>query len=110
MRRNLFTDEEITLCAYIAINGRSEFGKEKIVGLTNRSLPSICMKVQNIAAMLCEEGYGCHASISLLTGLPKGLRGRRTNWDVVKNLPITNKSAHFIICKKIFEEHNIKMI
>ena len=106
MARNLFTPDEIALCTFIAVNGRTNFGEEKIVGITNRSLASILMKVQNIAAMLREEGYTCHPSISSLTGLPKGRKERRTNWEIVHNLPLTDKSAFLVLCENIFAKYD----
>jgi hypothetical protein len=105
--RNYFTPDEITLCAYIAIYGRSCFDEHKIVKITGRPLASIKMKVQNIAAMLREEQYECHSSISSLTGLPQGLSGRRTNWSTVHNLPLSDKAKFLARCEHIFEIHRI---
>jgi hypothetical protein len=80
--RNPYTENEIIVCAYIARFGRNDFNEEDIVNLENRSLSSIRMKVQNIAAMLEEEGIKHSEEVSKLTGLPAGQKGRRTNSDL----------------------------
>ena len=64
MKRNLFTKEEIILCTYISRFGKKEFDEENISKLKNRSVSSIKMKVQNIAAMLDEEGFVTNDNIS----------------------------------------------
>lgn len=84
--RNLYTEDEVVICTYIARFGRKEFDENDIINITNRSLNSIKMKVQNIAAMLDETGIETSNQVSKLTGLPAGQTGRRTNWDVVVKL------------------------
>lgn len=65
------------------------------------------MKVQNIAAMLREEGYRCSPQISSLGGLPAGMKGRRTNWDVVCTLPLKDRTAFLSLCNDIFEKRDL---
>lgn len=52
--RNLYTEKEIVVCTYIARFGRNDFNENDIVKIKSRSLSSIKMKVQNIAAMIDE--------------------------------------------------------
>ena len=108
MPRNLFTSDEVVLCAYIAMHGRGDISEEQVQRVTNRSLSSILMKVQNIASMLREEGYRCSPQISSLAGLPSGMKGRRTNWDVVCTLPLKDKAAFLSLCHEVFEKHDLK--
>lgn len=65
------------------------------------------MKVQNIAAMLREEGYRCNPQISSLAGLPAGMKGRRTNWNVVCTLPLKDRAAFLSLCNELFEKHEL---
>ena len=82
--RNLYTENEIVVCTYIARFGRDDFNEHDIVKIKSRSLSSIKMKVQNIAAMLDESGAQTSNEVPKLTGLPEGQSGRKTNWDIVK--------------------------
>jgi hypothetical protein len=59
------------------------------------------MKVQNIAAMLDEEGYHSSNEVSKLTGLPAGEKGRRTNWDIVKQYIEMPKNEYHKKCIEI---------
>jgi hypothetical protein len=59
------------------------------------------MKVQNIAAMLKEEGYKHSDEVSCLSGVPAGEQGRRTNWDIVETLANTDKDVLLKRCKTI---------
>ena len=102
-RRNLFTENEVVLCTYIARFGREKFDEFAIHEWCLRSLGSIKLKVQNIAAMLDEEGYPYASSVTPLTGLPHGETGRRTNWDVVSNHVQLSESAHHAKCVRIFD-------
>lgn len=89
--RNLFTRDEIILCTYAVLYGDRDLGGiEAIQSLTNRSSGSIRMKIQNIAAMLDDAGIRRFSTVSPLTGLPPGQRGRSTNWEVVE--PLTRRS------------------
>jgi hypothetical protein len=106
MPRNLFTDDEVVLCAYIAMHGRDAFSELMVQKITRRSLASILMKVQNIAAMLREEGYCCSAQITSLTGLPTGLKGRRTNWNFVRDLPLLDKATFLSRCYEVIEKQH----
>ncbi|MBD0831304.1 hypothetical protein [Aestuariibaculum sediminum] len=107
MKRNLYTEEEIILCCYIARFGKLEFDESDIFQIRNRSISSIKMKVQNIAAMLNEEGFQTDISISKLSGKPSGEKGRRTNWDLVKQLTDLDKKQFLSKCKEILKD-NIK--
>lgn len=102
-RRNLFTENEIVLCTYIARFGREKFNESNIHKWFSRSEASIKLKVQNIASMLDEKGYPFSSSVTPLTGLPRGKTGRRTNWDVVSNLVQLSESAHHAKCIRIFD-------
>ena len=101
MKRNLFTKEEIVLCTYIARFGKQEFNEDDISDLNKRSVASIKMKVQNIAAMLDEAGYNTCESISKLTGKTTGEKGRKTNWDIVSTLVDKTKQDLFNECERI---------
>ena len=100
--KNLYTEKEIILCAYIARFGRDDFNESHVVRIKNRSLSSIKMKVQNIAAMIEEEGYECNESVSKLKGLPTGQTGRRTNWDIVKKYVDLCRADHKRECMGLF--------
>ena len=101
-RRNYFTRDEIVLCTYAAIYDASDFGGiSKIEDLTHRSLASIKMKIQNIAAMLDEAGAKRYSNVSPLTGLPQGQTGRMTNWEIVEPLYKLPKQALFQKCRSI---------
>ena len=100
--RKLFTENEIILCTYIARCGRGYFNEKRVTRLENRSEASVKMKVQNIAAMLKEEGFQQRLDVSPLCGVTTGDEGRRTNWDVVA--PLTEASNEDLKhrCKEIF--------
>jgi len=108
LARNLFISDEVVLCAYIAMHGRGDISEDVVQKLTNRSLSSILMKVQNIAAMLREEGYRCSPQISSLAGLPAGMKGRRTNWDVVRTLPLKDRAAFLSLCNEVFAKYDLE--
>lgn len=108
MPRNLFVADEVVLCTYIAMHGRGEISENEVRRITNRSMASVRMKVQNIAAMLREEGYKCSPQISSLAGLPAGMKGRRTNWDVVRALPLKDKTGFLSLCREVIEKHGRK--
>ena len=65
------------------------------------------MKVQNIAAMLDEEGFEYSNEVSILSGLPRGQSGRRTNWNIVKQYVTMPNSNHKNICFDVL--NNIKV-
>ena len=71
-RRNLFTENEIVLCTYIARFGRDKYDESNIHKYSSRSLDSIKMKVMNIASMLDEEGFPFSSSVAHLSGRPYG--------------------------------------
>ena len=62
------------------------------------------MKVQNIASMLSEEGIDFSSEVSVLTGLPEGQKGRRTNWEIVTKLIALEKEAHKALCLEILNK------
>lgn len=101
MKRNLFNNEEITLCTFIARFGRKEFDETEIHKIKFRSIPSIKMKIQNIASMLHEQGFSTDILVSKLTGKPPGKKGRMTNWDVVEKLADMDKTEFIKICNNI---------
>jgi len=105
MRRNSYTDNEIVLCTYAALYDEYDFGGvEAISRLTGRSVGSIKMKIQNIAAMLDEEGIPRNSHVSPLTGTPPGQSSRRTNWELVE--PITRLPQQDLqkLCVRIVAE------
>lgn len=101
MKRNLYSKDEIVLCTFIARFGRDRFDEGDIYTLKERSVSSIKMKVQNIAAMLAEEGYDTHGNVSQLSGKTTGEKGRRTNWDIVEKLAELNKVEFSRICETL---------
>lgn len=101
MSRKEYTDNEIVLCTYLARFGRGFINEKRISRLENRSESSIKMKVQNIAAMLHEEGYEHSNEITRLSGVTTGGQGRRTNWDVVSTLVKLEKEQLKEKCKSI---------
>ena len=100
-RRNLFTEDEIVLCTYIARFGRDKYDELAIHNRCSRSLDSIKMKVRNIAVMLDEEGYPFSSNVAPLSGRPHGETGRRTNWNVVSRLVQLSEAAHYAKCVRI---------
>jgi hypothetical protein len=101
MARKSYSEDEVVLCTYIARFGRGFFNEKRIGRLQNRSESSIKMKVQNIAAMLNEEGYEHNSEVSMLSGLTTGEQGRKTNWDVVSTLVNLTKVELKDKCKVI---------
>ena len=81
--RRPFSQEELILCIYAARYDTGDIGGiEAVQSLHSWSYASIKMKVQNIVAMLDEEGVGRTNSEHALTGLPAGKKGRRTNCNL----------------------------
>ena len=103
MAKKLFTENEIILCTYIAKFGRGLFNEKRISRIEKRSEDSVKLKVQNIAAMLDEEGYKYSPEVSPLSGVTTGEKGRRTNWDTVKTVAGLNKEELKSRCKEIFQ-------
>lgn len=104
MRRNTYTSNEITLCAYVALYDTHEFGgAEAIHDLTGRSLSSIKMKIGNMAAMLDEEGVARNSQVSPLSGTPPGQGARRTDWEAVKLIVSMPKPQLQSLCRRIVE-------
>lgn len=85
MRGSLFTRDEILLCTYAARFDEKDFGGVDVIRqLQRRTRASVTAKIQNIAAMLDEEGIPRENRIAPLTGRPAGGSGRRTNWEWVE--------------------------
>lgn len=102
MPRNLFTRDEIVLCTYAALYGARDLeGPESIEQLTHRSMDSIVMKIQNIEAMLDDFGVPRLTKTQGLSGLPRGQRGRRTNWEVVEPLTRVPRQELLNRCRAI---------
>ena len=100
MSRNLYTKAEVLLCTYAAIFDVEEFGGlSSIQSLEGRSLSSIKMKISNIASMLDEEGVPRKNRVSPLTGLPRGEKGRRTNWAWVQSFYPLNQTSFLSQCR-----------
>lgn len=100
--RRPFTEEELILCIYAARYGADDIGGiEAVRSLHSRSYASIKLKVQNIVAMLDEEGIGRAKTAHALTGLPAGKKGRRTNWDLVSKYLQISKEEHLFECQTI---------
>ncbi len=87
MPRNLFTPDEVALCTYAALYDANDFGGvSKITLITGRSISSIKMKIQNMAAMFDAKGVARVSSVSPLTGTPPGQPARETHWEEVRPL------------------------
>jgi len=106
MRRKLYTAPEIVLCTFISKYGRDIIQEQTVCQLQERSESSIKMKVQNIASMLNEEGIDFSNEVSVLTGLPEGKKGRRTNWEIVSKLVALGKEKHKALCFEILNMDN----
>ena len=82
---NLYTEEEVMMCTYIALYGRKNFTEKDICEFSKkREEGSMKMKLRNICTMLEEMGILLSIKYSKLSGLPKGQSGRDTNWEWVK--------------------------
>ena len=105
MSRNLYTEDEIILCTYLARYGHDDFTEIESHKKYNRSLNSIKMKVQNIAAMLDEEEITRYSDVRGLSGVTTGKSGRRTNWEWVKKLIPLSKEELLTKCKSILDSN-----
>jgi hypothetical protein len=103
MPRNYYTEDEVTLCTYIAMYGANEFDAKTIHNKYLRSLSSIKMKIQNIVSMLDEEGIERYSTINGLTGVTTGGGGRRTNWNWVQQSIQLSKNELLVRCKNILK-------
>jgi len=80
-----YSFKEVIGCLYVARFGESEkITLEAIRSLTPRSLPSVKMKVSNIVSQLQERSLPTHPSLSPLTGLTTGEKGRLTHWTWIQ--------------------------
>ncbi len=107
MKQKLFTENEIIVCTHIARFGYGYYNEKRISKLENRSESSIKMKVQNIAAMLKEEGLPYDPEINCLSGVTRGASGRRTNWDTVGQLVNLTEKELRIMCREIFAQSSV---
>ena len=112
MKKNYFSYNEIVLCTYVArynspedellnINWRYLGSIQQLRG---RSLASIRMKIQNIAAMLDETNIARVKDISPLSGRPPGKDGRKTNWDWIEPLTKMSKLTLRKMCVSIMRK------
>lgn len=76
-----FTPAETIRCTFIARFGRDDFDECQI---SNRSLSSLRMKVQNVAAMLEHRGYRISDQVSPLSGTSAGLPPRFVDWEIIE--------------------------
>lgn len=107
MSINSYTENEIVLCTYAALYNDSDFGGSNAIHeLSKRSLPSIRLKISNIAAMLDEENIPRNKSISPLTGTAKGGKARRTDWKIVSKLVSIDRNTLLNRCKNIIDNKN----
>lgn len=105
MTRNRNTPQELTLCTYAALYDAQDFGGvEAIYSLGFRSLDSIKMKIQNIAAMFDEEGIPRNGSVKGLSGKPQGESGRRTDWDFVSKYTRVSQAEHLKECFAVLDD------
>lgn len=94
--RTRYTEDEIILCTYIARFGRDLINEELIRSLFDRrSLGSVRMKVQNIARMLCAEGYDHSKEVSPWGG------GHRSNWHTVRQYADQAEADFAVLVKEI---------
>ena len=98
--RNLFTQEEITLCTFVAIYGPDDLVRmEDIHKLKGRNLTSIDLKIRNIAAMLDEKGIRRYSDVHPLSGVTTSEEGIRTNWEWVEPLTKLSKAQLLVRCR-----------
>lgn len=105
MPRNLYTEDEVVLCTYLALYGDQEFTELDIFEKYNRPLASIKMKVKNIAAMLDEEEITRFSNIPSLSGVTTGQTGRRTNWDWVARVHPLSQEQFLSRCVDILNSN-----
>lgn len=104
MPRNLYTNEEIVLCTYLARYRTGLLTEARVARYGERTVGSVTMKVQNIVAMLDENGIERCPDIAPLAGRPHGETGRETNWSQVEHLVTLDKVDHWERCKNILIE------
>lgn len=108
MPRNFFTNNEITVCAYVALFGESEpFTVRRIATLTGRSEDSIVLKIRNFVSKLNSEGITTLYRNSGLTGTTTNARPRKTNWEIVQPLAMLTQEELRRRCADIIATHNI---
>ena len=103
MSKNLFTENEIILCTYIALYDAIAYNEADIHEKFNRPESSIKMKIQNIAAMLDEENIPRYSNIKGLSGVTTGQKGRRTNWNLIEKIIKLSREELFKKCETILD-------
>ena len=101
MSQNLYTNEEIVLCTYLARYRTGLLTEARVARYGERPVGSVIMKVQNIVAMLDEKGLERCPDITPLTGMTTGETGRETNWEQVEHLVSLDKADLWAECKNI---------
>lgn len=101
MPKNYYTEQEVVLCAYIALYSSGLLSEKKIANFGSRSEGSVKMKIQNIAAMLDEKGIARNPAVKALSGMPPGESGRATDWSILEKLLSVGKENHWTQCKGI---------
>jgi hypothetical protein len=105
MPRKYYTEDEITLCTYVAIYNAADLGGVEIIcTLTGRSMSSILMKIRNIISMLNVKGVTHSSSMVGLTGRTTGVKTRETNWDIVEPLTHLSQQEHLRKCLDIIHK------
>ena len=100
MKGKLYTESEIVLCTFFAIYGNDLFEMEAISKLENRSMGSIAMKIEGIAAML--EEY----EVPLYSGITPSRHCGVTNYGLVKELAKLDKLSFQAKCQPILSKMN----
>jgi hypothetical protein len=98
-----YTSEDIVLCTYIARYGTGLFTESKVAAYGGRSVDSVKLKVGNIVAMLDEKGIERRPGIAPITGMPRGVTGRHTNWSQVERLVTLDRADLLAQCKEILK-------
>ena len=102
-RRRRYTNDEITLCTYIARFGREEFDETNIQPISDRTIESVKRKVENIACMLDKDGFTTSESVKKTPVSPSrtNLRSKR---GVVHMLAVVKQEEFLETCKEILNK------
>ncbi len=68
------------------------------------------VKIQNIAIMLDEHGFPRENNIAPLTGRPRGMAGRLTNWDWAEVLAQLSRDELLTQCLEILAAGTIPSV
>ncbi len=101
-KRRRYTNDEITLCAYIARFGREEFNETDIQPISDRTLESVRRKVENIACMLDKDGFKTSEKVKKTPVSPTrtNLRSKR---GIVQMLAVAKQEEFLEACKEILK-------